>query len=130
MTDTATAPAAPEFEVSEDFAPRTRKATAETLTSLKHALDFCEANAGKVVTVCKGLTPAKSAAMVSLLNEHKSHDWTFGARSTDDGTAIVQAKYDPSNKRPVRTIDPAKLAAKKAKAAAKKAGGARTGNRR
>ncbi len=121
----ADAPAAPALQVvmeesDNGFAPRTRKSTSEALTALAPALAHVEANPAKVYTIVKGVTPAKSASLVSLLNEHKSHDWTFGARSTEDGSAIVQAKYDPANKRPVRTIDPAKLAARKAKAAAKK----------
>ncbi len=123
--DTATPAPAQSLQVvmeesDNGFAPRTRKSTSEALTALSPALAHVEANPGKVYTIVKGVTPAKSASLVSLLNEHKSHDWTFGARSTEDGSAIVQAKYDPANRRPVRTIDPAKLAARKAKAAAKK----------
>lgn len=89
-----------------DFAPRTRKSTSDALTALKPALTHVESNPDKVWTIVENLTPAKSASLVSLLNERHDNKWTFGARSTDDGTAIVQARYSvkPENARPVRKV--------------------------
>lgn len=92
-------------EPAEDFAPRTRKSTAESLIALRPSLDVAEAHPGAVYTIARGMTPQKSASLVGLLNEHHGHDWTFGARTTDDGTAIVQAKFDPANRRKVRTVN-------------------------
>jgi hypothetical protein len=92
------------LEESAEFAPRTRKSTSDTLTALKPSLDAVKLNPGKIYTVARGLMPNKAASTVSLLNDHYPSDWTFAARSTTDGTAIVQAKYDPANKRPVRTV--------------------------
>lgn len=106
----------------EGFAPRTRTATSERLTALKPTLVQVEAATPGTFTIVEKLSPKESASLVALLNAHYSKDWTFAARSTDDGTAIVQAKFDPANRRPVRKIDPAKLAARREKAAAKKAG--------
>lgn len=111
MTDQTPAPAtaaepAPMrvvLEASEDFAPRTRKSTSDTLTALKPSLDAVQNAPGKIYTVVRDVAPNKAAAIVSLLNDHYSNDWTFAARSTTDGTAIVQAKFDPANRRPVRT---------------------------
>lgn len=91
------------------FAPRTRKSTADTLTSLKPSLDAVKAAPGNVYTIAKGITPEKATGIVNVLNDHHSHDWTFGARMTTEGTAIVQAKFDPANRRPVR--EPRKAAA-------------------
>lgn len=92
------------LEASEGFAPRTRKSTADSLTALRPSLDAVQASPGKVYTIAKGMKSTAAASLVGLLNEHHSHDWTFGARTTDDGTAIVQAKFDPANRRKVRTV--------------------------
>jgi len=92
------------LEAADDFAPRTRKSTADSLTALRPSLDAVQANPGKIYTIARDLTPKASASLVGLLNEHNSHDWTFAARTTDDGTAIVQAKFDPANRRKVRTV--------------------------
>jgi len=102
---------------ASDFAPRTRKSTSEALTALKPALAHVQSNPDKVWTIVQNVTPAKSASLVSLLNERYDSKWTFGARSTDDGTAIVQARFsaDPAKARPVR-----KVTKKATKAAAKK----------
>jgi hypothetical protein len=110
MTDTATA--APEspltvvLEESTDFAPRTRKATSDALTALKPSLDAVKAASPKVFTIVKGVDPKRAASLVSLLNERYPRSWTFGGRSTDDGTAIVQARYSesPELARPVRKV--------------------------
>lgn len=124
MTDTATAtPEAPlnvVIEAAEDFAPRTRKSTSDALTALKPALAHVQGNPDKVFTIVKGVTPNKAASLVSLLNERHDNRWTFGGRSTDDGTAIVQARYStkPENARPVRKLN--RKANGTSKAAAKK----------
>lgn len=114
MTDTATAAPdkAPEspltvvLEAAEDFAPRTRKSTSDALSALKPSLDAVQADPGKVYTVAKGLTAQRAASLVSLLNERYPKTWTFGGRSTDDGTAIVQARYSdkPELARPERKM--------------------------
>lgn len=127
MTDTTTAEKPSEaplqvvLEESADFAPRTRKSTSDALTALKPSLDAVKANSPKVFTVVKGVTPAKAASLVSLLNERYDNKWTFGGRSTDAGTAIVQARYSasPELARPVRKTGPRKPKGT-AKAAAKK----------
>lgn len=100
---------------SEGFAPRTRKSTAEALTALKPSLDAVKEASPGTFTIVENVTPAKSASVVALLNEHYDKDWTFASRSTSEGSAIVQAKYDPANKRPVRTVNrkPAAATAKR-----------------
>ncbi len=104
---------------AEDFAPRTRTATADRLTALASTLGAVKDASPGVFTIAEALTPKESASLVALLNSHLSRDWTFAARSTTDGTAIVQAKCDPSNQRPVRTAvrktEEEKAAAKAAK---------------
>lgn len=117
MSDTVTA--APEspaeapltvvLEEAADFAPRTRKSTSDALTALKPSLDAVKANPDKVFTIVKGVEPKRAASLVSLLNERYPRSWTFGGRSTDDGTAIVQARYstNPANARPVRKLNKA-----------------------
>lgn len=114
MPDTATA--APEspaeaplnvvLEEASDFAPRTRKSTSDALSALKPSLDAVKASPDKVFTIAKGITPTRAASLVSLLNDRYDRAWTFGGRSTDDGTAIVQARYSlkPENARPVRKV--------------------------
>lgn len=114
MTDTATpTPKADEAinvvleEAGTEFAPRTRKATADALASLKPSLDAVQGNPDKVYTIVKGVTPAKAASLVSLLNERHDTKWTFGGRTAEDGkTALVQARYStkPENARPVRKV--------------------------
>lgn len=115
MTDTATAtPEAPKaplnvvLEEAEDFGPRTRQSTIDTLAALKPSLESVQGNPDKVFTIVKGLTPQKAASLTSLLNERHDNRWTFGGRSTDDGTAIVQARYseNPKLARPVRNMKP------------------------
>lgn len=98
------------LEEATDFAPRTRKSTSDALTALKPSLYAVKDNSPKVFTVVKGVTPAKAASLVSLLNERYDNKWTFGGRSTDDGTAIVQARYStsPELARPVRKTGPRK----------------------
>lgn len=120
MTDTATdAPEAPlnvVLEESGSFAPRTRKSTSDALTALKPSLDAVKGSPDKVFTIVKGVDPKRAASLVSLLNERHDRKWTFGGRSTDDGTAIVQARYseNPENARPVRKVNrTAKTAATK-----------------
>jgi len=113
MTDTTTATEAPEaplnvvLEAAEDFAPRTRKSTSDALTALKPSLEAVQANPDKVFTIVKGVEPKRAASLVSLLNDRYPNTWTFGGRSTDDGTAVVQARYsvNPENARPVRTVN-------------------------
>lgn len=114
MSDTATiatetpaeAPLNVVLEESADFAPRTRKSTSDALTALKPSLDAVKANPDKVYTIVKGVEPKRAASLVSLLNERYPNEWTFGGRSTDDGTAIVQARFstNPANARPVRKV--------------------------
>lgn len=113
MTDTATAapaaeaPLVPVFKPSDDgFAPRTRKSTSDALSALKPVLAQVEQASPKVVTILEGLTAQRAASLVSLLNERYDRRWTFGGRSTDDGTAIVQARYSasPELARPVRKV--------------------------
>lgn len=99
-----------------EFAPRTRNSTADRLVALKPTLDAvqkatvdaraekADAKAG-VFTIVEKVTAKESASLVALLNAHYSRDWTFAARSTGDGTSIVQAQYDPANQRPVRTVN-------------------------
>lgn len=125
MSDTATA--APEspadaplnvvLEEAGDFAPRTRKSTSDALTALKPSLDAVKANPDKVYTIVRGVEPKRAASLVSLLNERYPKSWTFGGRSTDDGTAIVQARYsvNPANARPERKVTKANGTAKAAK---------------
>lgn len=112
MTDTATA--APESplkvvleESSDGFAPRTRKSTSDALTALKPSLDAVKGSPDKVFTIVKGVDPKRAASIVSLLNERYDRQWTFGGRSVDDGTAIVQARFstNPENARPVRVVN-------------------------
>lgn len=90
---------------AEDFAPRTRQATADRLTALRATLDSVKAASPGVFTIVENVSPKESASLVALLNEHYDRKWTFAARTTTDGTAIVQAKYDPANMRPVRTVN-------------------------
>jgi hypothetical protein len=90
---------------AEDFAPRTRKSTSDSLTALKPSLDAVREQTPGVFTIAEGMEPNKAASLVSLLNERHDLNWTFGARSTDDGSAIVQAKYDPANQRKVRKLN-------------------------
>lgn len=111
MTDTATAaPDAPLTVVLEEsndgFAQRTRKATVDALVALKPSLEAVQANSPKVFTIVKGVEPKRAASLVSLLNERYDKRWTFGGRTTDDGTAIVQARYSasPELARPVRKV--------------------------
>jgi hypothetical protein len=124
MPDVDTPAPAPEFvieEAGEKFAPRTRKSTSESLTALKPNLEHVKANPDRVFTIVKGLTPEKSASLVSLLNGHYPNAYTFGARSTPDGDAIVQAKYSTTDLRPVRTVNRKPVSeADKATAAAKR----------
>ncbi len=94
------------METSDSFAPRTRKSTSEALTALSPVLEQVEMASPKVCTIVRDITPAESASLVNLLNTHKSRDFTFAARSLPDGGAIVQAKYDPANQRPVRVMKP------------------------
>jgi len=93
-----------------DFAPRTRKGTSDALVALKPSLEAVHSNPDKVYTIAEGVTPAKAASLVNLLNGRHDLRWTFGGRSTDDGTAIVQARYSerPENARKVRTMKPRK----------------------
>lgn len=126
MPDVDTPAPAPEFvieEAGESFAPRTRKSTSEALTKLRPALETVKANPDKVFTVAKGLTPERSASLVSLLNGHYPNAYTFGARSTPDGDAIVQARYSTTDLRPVRTVQrkPVSEADKATRAAKRKA---------
>lgn len=104
---------------SEGFAPRTRKATAERLTALAPVLAQVRDASPGTFTIVEGVTPAESASLVALLNEHYTKDWTFASRSTASGSAIVQAKFDPANKRPVRTVNRKPKGNKPAKSAAK-----------
>ena len=110
MSDTVTQPSAPLNVVLEeagtDFAPRTRKATVDALASLKPSLEAVHQNPDKVYTIAKGLTPSKAASLVSLLNDRHDKRWSFGGRSTDDGSAIVQARYSekPELARPERKL--------------------------
>lgn len=115
MTSTApTAPAEPAMtvvlkEAGDDFAPRTRKSTADALAALKPSLDAVKANPGKVYTIAEGVTPEKAASLVGLLNDRHPNTWTFGGRTAEDGkTAIVQARYSekPEHARPVRQNKP------------------------
>lgn len=125
MTDTATTAPAPPMsvvlEASEGFAPRTRKSTSDALSALKPSLDAVRQSPDKVYTIAKGVTPQRAASLVSLLNERYPNTWTFGGRSTGDGTAIVQARYStkPELQRPVRRSTPR---AAKPTATAKKGG--------
>lgn len=114
MSDTATVTTeAPEptlnvvLEASDDFAPRTRKSTSDALTALRPSLDAVKATPDKVFTIVKGVESKRAASLVSMLNERYDNKWTFGGRSTDDGTAIVQARYSErrENARPVRTVN-------------------------
>ena len=115
MTDTTPAateaPEAPLNVVLEEstdgFAPRTRKSTSDALTALKPSLDAVKGSPDKVFTIVKGVEPKRAASLVSLLNERYDRQWTFGGRSTDDGTAVVQARFstNPANARPVRTVN-------------------------
>lgn len=124
MSDTA--PAAPTAadekpltvvleESSDGFAPRTRKSTSDALTALKPSLDAVKSNPDKVFTIVKGVTPQRAASLVSLLNERYARSWTFGGRSVDDGTAIVQARYSvkPELQRPERKVGKSTGTAKK-----------------
>lgn len=128
MTTATTAPDAEEptlkvvLEESEDFAPRTRKSTADSLTALRPSLEAVEQRPDKVFTIARVKTPQKAASLVSLLNERYDTKWTFGGRSTDDGTAIVQARFSnkPENARPIRTVKRRKPAAATAKASVRK----------
>lgn len=130
MTDTATAApvAATEaplnvvLEAADDFAPRTRKSTSDALTALKPSLDAVKLNPDKVYTIVRGVEPKRAASLVSLLNERYPKTWTFGGRSTDDGKAIVQARYsvDPANARPKRATGPRKNGTAKATKPVKK----------
>lgn len=104
---------------AEDFAPRTRTSTSERLTALRSTLDAVQAASPGVFTIVEGVTPKESASLVALLNEHYDRKWTFAARSTTDGTAIVQAKYDPANERKVRKVNRTAKSTTPAKAAAK-----------
>lgn len=121
-TDTpAPAPAtAPGMRVvlkpAESFAPRTRTATADRLVALKPTLDAVKEQSPAVFTIAENLTAKESASLVALLNGHYDKSWTFAARSTTDGTSIVQAKCDPANQRPVRKVN----RTNKAKGAGKK----------
>jgi hypothetical protein len=125
-TPTTTKPTEPALtvvleEAGADFAPRTRKSTADALASLKPSLDAVQSNPDKVYTIVKDITPQRAAALVSLLNERYSRDWTFGGRSADDGkTAIVQARFStkPELARPLRKPN-AKTAATNGAAKAK-----------
>lgn len=106
--DAATVPAVPALnvvlEASDDFAPRTRKTTSDTLVALKPSLDAVKLAPGKVYTVARDLTATKAAGMVGLLNEHYPSEWTFVGRTSPTGGSVVQAKYDPANLRPVRKV--------------------------
>lgn len=118
MTDTPKAPEAPlrvVLKAAEDFAPRTRKSTSDALTALKPSLSAVRGAPDQVFTVVEGVTPNRAASLVSLLNERYPNTWTFGGRSTDDGSAIVQARYSekPENARPVRKTGPRKPKADK-----------------
>lgn len=112
MSDTATA--APESPLNvvlkpapDGFAPRTRKSTSDALSALKPALDRVKASPDGVFTIVEGVDPKRAASLVSLLNERYDRKWTFGGRSTDDGSAIVQARYSekPELARPVRKVE-------------------------
>lgn len=106
---------------AEDFAPRTRQTTADRLTALRSTINGVKEGTPGVFTIVEGISAKESASIVALLNEHYDRSFTFAARSTPDGTAIVQAKYDPANMRPVRTVvRKPKPATAKAKGSAKK----------
>lgn len=91
---------------ADGFAPRTRKSTSDRLVALKPSLDAVKAAPGGVFTIAEGMEAKDAASLVSLLNERYDNRWTFGGRSTDDGTAIVQARYseDAALARPVRKM--------------------------
>lgn len=105
-TEATEAPLTVVLEEAESFAPRTRKSTSDALSALKPSLEAVEKSPGKVYTIVKGVTPQRAASLVSLLNDRYPKTWTFGGRSTDDGTAIVQARFstDPKEARPERTV--------------------------